>query len=324
VPRNRTLTHIRTSTRRIQEGFSLPEFLIASVVLLVVAGATMSGIGQTVKTHGTITNRTDMHSSVRNATELLQQEIGQAGKNSLPAAVTLSAAIVANPTTAQPVGVSSAANMFVGEQMLIDVGQTDANDPATKREETVTLTAVNLSTNQITAIFNLDHATGAPVRAAGAFNSGVVPTSTTNGSTATVLKLFGDVNDDGNMQYVEYTCNTTAGNLYRNAMSITAGVKPMLTPANVLLPNIRPNPDGTSCFTYQQKVVGLNTYVINVAVTMTVQTEARDAQTGQFQTETKALLNVSPRNVFQVWQMASGGYSNRVQPTPASVTALLP
>jgi hypothetical protein len=32
---------------------------------------------------------------------------------------------------------------------------------------------------------------------------------------------------------------------------------------------------------------------------------------------------VSPRNVFHVWQLASLGITNRVQPMPASVAALL-
>ena len=92
----------------------------------------------------------------------------------------------------------------------------------------------------------------------------------------------------------------------------------------ILLPNIRPNPDGTPCFTYQEKAVGTDTYVVNVAVTLTVQTELQDPNTNQFQLETKALLNVSPRNVFEVWQMASIGTSNRIQPMPASVSNLLP
>jgi len=61
-----------------------------------------------------------------------------------------------------------------------------------------------------------------------------------------------------------------------------------------------------------------------VAITLTVQTQNRDRKTGGFQTETKALLNVSPRNVFNVWQMAGLGNTNRVQPMPASVAALLP
>ena len=45
--------------------------------------------------------------------------------------------------------------------------------------------------------------------------------------------------------------------------------------------------------------------------------------TGLYQTETKALLNVSPRNVFNVWQLAGLGINNRVQPLPATVTTLI-
>jgi hypothetical protein len=67
-----------------------------------------------------------------------------------------------------------------------------------------------------------------------------------------------------------------------------------------------------------------NTYVLDVAITLTVQTQTRDRITNAFQLETKALLNVSPRNVFNVWQLASAGVTNRVQPMPATVTALLP
>ena len=49
-----------------------------------------------------------------------------------------------------------------------------------------------------------------------------------------------------------------------------------------------------------------------------------DPVTRQQQTETKALLNVSPRNVFNVWELASLGITNRLQPMPATVQALLP
>jgi hypothetical protein len=65
-------------------------------------------------------------------------------------------------------------------------------------------------------------------------------------------------------------------------------------------------------------------FVIDVAITLTVRTQARDKNTADFQRETKALLNVSPRNVFNTWEQASLDIDNRVQPTPASVTALLP
>jgi hypothetical protein len=66
------------------------------------------------------------------------------------------------------------------------------------------------------------------------------------------------------------------------------------------------------------------TFVLDVAVTLTVQTEKVDPVTRQYQTETKALLNVSPRNVFSAWELAGMGYTNRIQSTPTTITALLP
>jgi hypothetical protein len=100
-------------------------------------------------------------------------------------------------------------------------------------------------------------------------------------------------------------------------------VKPPLANALVLLSNIVPNPNGTPCFSYQTSTVNANTYVLDVAITLTVQTQDRDPVTGQFQTETKTLLNVSPRNVFNVWALASIGETNRIQPMPASVQVLI-
>jgi hypothetical protein len=49
-----------------------------------------------------------------------------------------------------------------------------------------------------------------------------------------------------------------------------------------------------------------------------------DPITKKYQKESKALLNVSPRNVFNAWQLASLDIDNRVQPTPAQITNLLP
>jgi hypothetical protein len=66
------------------------------------------------------------------------------------------------------------------------------------------------------------------------------------------------------------------------------------------------------------------TFVLDVAVTLTAWTQSIDPTTHQYQTETKALLNVSPRNVFSAWAMVGMGYTDRIQSTPATVTALLP
>jgi hypothetical protein len=260
---------------------------------------------------------------------LLQQEIGQAGRISLPPntytmvdtwaadpdpnadrVVTLSVRDVdGNPVALLP-------GLFAGEKLVIDNGEF---------EETVTVTVVTPNNNQVTARFVKPHpVTGAKVGVAGGFHAGIVPNNTANGSTATKLKLFGDVNGTGNMVYVEYTCDVNAGNLYRRSMPFTAAAKPGVTPDLTLLNHIKANPDNAPCFTYQTKNANGLTFVTDVAITLTVETPDPDPITGLVQEQTKALLNVSPRNVFNVWQLASAQLNQRVQPTPQTVTLLLP
>jgi hypothetical protein len=185
------------------------------------------------------------------------------------------------------------------------------------------------SATQFQACFTKAHAAGASIVPLGGFATGIVPPiGIPNGSTDSVLKLYGDVNGDGNMMYTEYTCDTASHNLYRNSMAFDAASKPGLTAANVLLSNIVTNPGGTPCFTYTTSTITINgssfTFVLDVAITLTVQTQQVDPLTRQYQTETKALLNVSPRNVFDAWAFAGIGYTDRMQSTPTSITALLP
>jgi hypothetical protein len=306
-----------TETRNFQRstrtdaGFTIGELIIAMGIMLVIVVATSSALLKMTTNSRTIWNRTEMHGGVRGATELLQQEVGQAGLVSLPGPITLTAATAVG--AGQNITVSTITGLYVGEKVIVDAGQ---------NAETVTLTA--LAAGQITADFTIAHANGAQITVAGGFWSGIVPPAVANGSTGTVLKLYGDLNADGNMVYVEYTCDTVGNNLYRNVMAWNAvPPKPAVNSTMSLLGNIQPNPGGTPCFTYQTAIVNGNTYVTDVAITLTVQTQQRDPITKQFQLETKTLLNVSPRNVFNVWQLASIGLNDRVQPTPPSITALL-
>jgi prepilin-type N-terminal cleavage/methylation domain-containing protein len=300
-------------------GFSLIELLVSTILVLIVFGGVTTALNKLSQAQRSIWNRTELHSGVRGATELLQQEVGQAGRVALPAPVTLTtstdtmASLV--PVTLT-VGVSSTAGMFVGEQLAIDTGD---------KLETVTITALDAAASTITATFDEaeTHGIGSAVQAFGGFSSGIVPPSLANGSTGSLLKLYGDINADNNMVYVEYTCDLVAGNLYRNVMPWNAANKPAVTSAQVLLQNIVANPGGTDCFTYETAVVDGNTYVLDVAITLTVQTQLADPVTKLFQTETKALLNVAPRNVFHTWELASIGLVNRVQPMPPSILALL-
>src|SRR3954468_12702330 len=93
IGRNFAPPEVRTIAPLAQrDGFTLIEMMIAIMVLMVVSGTVMKGVMDLTNLHNTIMNRTDMHAGVRNATELLTQEVGQAGKVALPAAVTVTAA----------------------------------------------------------------------------------------------------------------------------------------------------------------------------------------------------------------------------------------
>ena len=303
-------------------GFSLLEMMVALVILLSVAGIVMSAIMQMTLNQGTIGNRTEMHSSVRSATEVTQQEIGQAGRiPALPGYVTLSAAVAAG--SLKTATVNSVAGIFNNELLVVDAGQMGSG---LQNPETVTISSINSGANTFLATFAYPHAANAPVVVAGAFPGGIIPNNATSPltpSTPSLLKMFGDINGDGKMVYVEYNCDTAGGNLTRSVTPFDATSK---NPPTVILPNISPNPplsSATACFQYQQKPNGTGTSsVVDVTVTLTVHTQNIDPQTKAIQYETKALLNVAPRNVFDAWLLGGGSVTNRLQPVPASVAAL--
>jgi len=318
-------------TRKRQLGFSLLEMMAALLVLLVVAGIVMSGMSQMMNSQNQIANRTEMHAGVRSATELLQQEIGQAGKVSLAAPnanVTLHAAVAASPTTAVSFSLDAStgsASVYPTEVLTVDEGT---------NQEVITVSGTSSAP---TATFVNAHAAGVPVVSLGAFSTGIVPpqsapASYTNGSTGTVLKLYGDINNDGNMLYVEYNCTqgtaASPGYLYRNEMAITATSKPAVDNTMILLNNLLANPNDANnnpvpCFNYQVQQLGAGYVVTDVAVTLTVQPQNPDPQTGALVPETKALLNISPRNVFEVWDTARLVDPTRAQAMPPNITANL-
>jgi prepilin-type N-terminal cleavage/methylation domain-containing protein len=329
---------------RSASGFSLIELLISTAVLLIVSSIVTSALLQMTNSQKTIWNRTEMHSGIRGATELLQQEVGQAGRISLPGTISLVAAVTSGETSA-----GCDPDDPTLHAVTKQIATTSATEPATSgiftstapavhmllttldgdNEESVPVGGVNSGASTIQACFSKAHAAGTVLMPMGGFATGIVPpTGIVNGSSASVLKLYGDINGDGKMVYVEYTCDTAAHNLYRNVMAFNAGSKPALDDSQILLSNIQANPGGTPCFTYQTASMTVQgtpfVFVTDVAITLTVQTQQIDPVTKQYQTETKALLNVSPRNVYNAWMLASIGYTDRIQSTPATISALLP
>jgi prepilin-type N-terminal cleavage/methylation domain-containing protein len=341
-------------------GFSLPELLISMAVMLVVAGAVISMISYNENTYARTEQQSDMYENVRAVAELMAQEIGQAGFVDLPgggtSGATLSAGVTFNNTTAQTVAVSSTTSMYVNEILLVGAGAS---------EEPVTLTAVTstsisaLSTQSVNPI----HSSGAPIHAIGVSPNGIVSpsssatTPTTQGSvscvtvpigvtytspattpsTCNVLNLWGDLNSDGTLVYVRYTCNTPAtptsppGTLTRSVTTITPGVNTVST-SQTLLSTLAQNPPSTAptpCFQYDLStqtmtvngvVTGTYYMIANVGVTLSVQTLRPDPVTGQYLKMTKSFLDLSPRNILAGYEQANWGDPSRLQPQPPNVT----
>jgi type II secretory pathway pseudopilin PulG len=334
-----------------ETGFSLVELLVATCVFLVITGIVATALRQVTNSQGTIWNRTQMHSGLRGATELLQQEVGQAGRTATPNPIVTATPITGQETLTAGLGpFCDDAHPDVNAQTVtvnfVDGLYTSngASPPSyalittldgPKRETTHVWAVNNGITKTITACFNKDHIAGITVTPIGGFSNGIVPpVGVANGSDGYALKMFGDINGDGNMVFVQYDCDPyNAHKLYRRTMAYDAppALKPPISDALVLLSNVMPNPNNAPCFTYQTTnavnpitVQGIPVvFVLDVAITLTVQTQQVDPVTKQFQTETKALLNVSPRNVFNTWALASIGYTDHIQSTPATVAALL-
>ena len=148
---------------RAEHGYSLIELMISVAILSIVAGTVMSGVFKVTQLTETVSNRSEMHSGVRNATEFLQQEIGQAGKVALPNAKGLGAAVaIGTGVTASIVraGTSTGdvSGIFVNEMLIVGTGDT---------QETVKVLSVNTASNQITADFFAAHTAASPVTVQG-------------------------------------------------------------------------------------------------------------------------------------------------------------
>jgi prepilin-type N-terminal cleavage/methylation domain-containing protein len=306
-------------------GFSMLELLVSLAILLVVGAVAFSFLMQYQNYYQSTALKADMHSGLRAATTLLQQEIGQAGLVSLTA--TCSAAIPATSTSGCPTltaavtpgatsaTLSSTAGIFVGESLLIDVGLA---------QESVNVKTVPSSTSitTVTSFVN-SHSSGAVVSATGMFPQGILSPGQTGGSTSTQLNMIGDLIGDGNLYYVQYNC--TPPTLSRSVTPLTGPNAVTAQQAAVpLLDDLAANPNGAPCFQYSTASVTVGgtpyTFTTTVSLTLTVQTSEIDPITKTQSQETKSFLNLEPRNVLAGYNLAQYvGTASYFQPNPSAL-----
>jgi prepilin-type N-terminal cleavage/methylation domain-containing protein len=291
-------------------GFSLVELVVATAVLVAISGATLFIVNTFTQVYTSTALKAEMHSGVRSATGLLAQEIGQAGLFSFTP-TTLTAATTATGSVAATV--ASTSGMYVGQILQVDAGAA---------RESVTITAVGSATKFTGSFANL-HGSGAIVYAAGVYPYGIL-----SSSSATSLQMFGDINADGTLMYVQYDCDTTLNFTFSRSATVITAFGPitpaLLNPDVVLVDNLVANPGGTPCFQYVTTSVttsGGATYILytTVGLTISTQTSQQDPQTQQFITETKSFLNLNPRNILAAVSLAGNNMTAYLQPTPAGL-----
>src|SRR5262245_29360352 len=290
-----------------EKGFSLLEMLISMIILLIACGAAFRALAYYQRSYGSSQLRADMHMGVRNALELMAQEVNQAGLLPFGPPRQLPAAVTPSPT-AQAVQVTSVNSIFVNEMLTIDTGS---------NQEDVKVTAVNTATSQITAVFTKAHPANAPVNAFGLFPQGIRSTSP-NASSSTRLKIFGDINGDNTITYVEYNCSGTT--LTRSEWQVPSSGARVLVRTGTLVTDVIANPGSpsTPCFQYTTASAAGVTFVTSVTVTLSVQTAANDPFTKQRVSMTKSSLNLSPRNLLTGMDLAQAGFTGRLQPIPST------
>jgi len=218
---------------------------------------------------------------------------------------TTNAAIPALPYD-QTATLFSVDSIFVGEILVVGTST---------QEESVTVRNVNraVSPPTITGTFTKAHPANTKVRAYGVFPQGILSSSDGNN-----LEIFGDINGDGKITYVQYICDTTAGTLSRSATALTGDPNQLANTPEILVNNLIDTP-GTPCFQYIPQSAGPINFVKSVAITLSVRTSKVDPQTRQYVTMTKSFLNLAPRNVLMGLELALSGSKTRLQPTPPRV-----
>src|SRR5258708_9695396 len=169
---------------------------------------------------------------------------------------------------------------------------------ASGNEELVSGTAVTTTT--IDAIFGKPHAAGVSINVLGVFPNGVVAPGTPDGSTANILNIFGDINADGSLVYVRYTCTpgtaAAPGTLVRSVTPINPGIDTINADQTLLSTVV--GGAGAACFQYSTVSASGFTFVTNVGLTISVQATRPDPQTGVYAQMSNAFLNLAPRNVL--------------------------
>lgn len=306
-------------------GFSLLELLVSVAIITLVMGAVFDFMGQAQKRYQGNQVTTESNQSARAAMEIMTQEIGQAGNNpNFTASKTISSSF-AGKAQPQCVTLSDISQINPSDWLSVDTG---ANN---EMVQVISTSAVSGSpctgSNEIQAVFEMSHGTQPPGTASQipvtAYNmpypSGILQgAGTSNDHT---LELFGNINDDGTINYVVYSLYAPASaptvtingvqytlyTLYRSITPLTFATGATNNSAYPMVQNVLYNatsqqgPSGLPIFSYPNNVTvsivpNTVTVVGTVAISLCVAVNPENLETGVVQWYTMA-TQIRPVNL---------------------------
>jgi prepilin-type N-terminal cleavage/methylation domain-containing protein len=269
-------------------GFSLLELVASVAIIGILMGAVFTFLYQTQKRFQGNQVTSESNQSTRAALEVMSQEIGQAGAN--PTFSSNKTATGPIQASAQPqcLTLSDISQIFPGDWLAVDTGS--AFELVQVNSTSAVAGGPCTSPNQIQAVFEFDHSsTSFPVLAAKApYASGILQGAGT--SDDKTLMFFGDINDDGNVNYVVYSLYAPSGaqtvtinsnvytlyTLYRSITPVTFTTGAVNNAASPMVQNVLYNttlnqgPTGQPLFAYASTVVGIIPNVQTVVGTITI------------------------------------------------------
>ncbi len=336
------------STTPPTAGFTLTELLPSMAILSLLMAAILGFMTQVQKRSQGSQVSSEASQSARGALEVLTQDIGQAGYNpNFPANKTISSAILASADP-QCVTLNDLSRINPGDWISVDRG---INAELVQVTGT-TNNGVCLQPNQIQGIFELNHVSPSstfpiPVNSYKlSYPSGILVG--TGMSDDHDLFLFGDVNDDGVINYVSYTLAPTTTpashvtlqgnsytlyNLMRSATPVTFVAGATRNPASPLVQNVlyqdittttNPlGPTGQPIFSFPQMyLVGIVpnqvTVVGTVNVNLCVAVNPQSLETPQLEWFTMA-TRIRPLNLASAVQVAQAGGFRFLPALPAGL-----
>ena len=350
----------RLQREGFERGFSLPEMLASVAIITLLMFAVFTFMGQSQKRFQGDLVVAESNQGARAALEVMTQEIGQAGFNPIFNPSKTSSSTVTASSTAQCITLSDISQIFPGDWLTVDSG--GASELVRVLSTSAVAGSPCTTANQIQAVFQQDHCQG-PVGPACAGISPTWPypaisykTAHPNGilqgtgtSDDKTLEFFGDINADGNFEYVVYSLNAPAGaptvsingttytlyTLYRSItpVSFVAGAKN--NRASPLVQNVLYNttskqgPTGQPIFSYPVTVPlsivpTTITVVGTVVVNLSVAVSPKSLETGSLVQWYTMATQVRPLNLVAAVAVANAGGSKFLPSLPVDLPMAYP